>query len=174
MPQKVLALLGVWLWFLQWHCLKTYVSRMFKQLGQRTSWQQRLALLFVDRRGFIHIGRQYFRPPNVNEWLLLWPKKVLTLLTNDILTLTYSSWLKNNDWSSFAGREPQTPTPILTCTQTQHSVSSNPMIYLMRLFFSVPTRAVSLDNVTLSVDLCPHIVRIAFTHLGPAGQQRKC
>lgn len=40
------------------------------------------------------------------------------------------------------------------------------MIYLMgAVFFLVPTRAVSPDNVTLSVDLCVHIVSVAFTIL---------
>lgn len=89
--------------------------------------------------------------------------------------MTYSKSLKNNDLSSFPGREPQTPTPILTCTQTQHSLCPLKPHDLPHggLFFLVPRRAVSADNVTLLVDLCPHIVSIAFTHLDPAGQQRK-
>lgn len=60
------------------------------------------------------------------------------------------------------------------------SVSSNLMIYLLGLFFVFelfffgPTEAVSRDNVTLSVELCPHVVSVALTHLDPAGQWRKC
>lgn len=53
------------------------------------------------------------------------------------------------------------------------------MIYLMgAVFFLVLTRAVSPDNVTLSVDLCVHIVSVAFTILQgcreSVQEKRKC